>query len=133
MAENTARDFAQKGTAYARDTLEKSTAVAEESKKVMEQAYTTASKGAVDFNLQLLEVAQFNMNAAFDFARRLARVSSPTEFFELSAEHTRKQVETFTEQTKQLTTLAQKAATDAAQPLQSGATKAFNQTFNKKS
>ena len=49
MAENTARDFAQKGTAYARDTLEKSTAVAEETKKVMEHAYTTASKGAVDF------------------------------------------------------------------------------------
>jgi phasin len=98
----------------------------------MEHAYTTASKGAVDFNLQLLEVAQANMNAAFDFARRLARVSSPTEFFELSAEHTRKQVETLTEQTKQLTTLAQKAATEAAQPLQMGATKAFNQTFNKK-
>jgi phasin len=133
MAENTARDFAEKGTAYARDTLEKSTAAVEQTKKVMEQAYTTASKGAVDFNLHLLEIAQANMNEAFDFARRLARVSSPTEFFELSAAHTRKQFETLTEQTKQLTTMAQKAATDAAQPLQAGAAKTFNQAFNKRS
>jgi len=72
------------------------------------------------------------MNAAFDFARRLARVSSASEFFELSAEHTRKQVDTFTEQTKQLTSLAQKAATEAAQPLQAGAAKTFNQSFNKR-
>jgi hypothetical protein len=49
MAENSTHDFAEKGAAYARDTLEKSTVAAQETKKVMEQAYTTASKGAVDF------------------------------------------------------------------------------------
>jgi phasin len=133
MAENTARDFAEKGTSYARDALEKSKAAADETQKVMGQAYTTVSKGAVDFNLHLLEAAQANMNAAFDFARQLARVSSPTEFFELSAAHARKQVETFTEQTKQLTTLAQKAATEASQPFQAGAAKTFNQAFSKRS
>jgi phasin len=133
MAENTARDFAEKGTAYARDTLEKSKAAVEETQKVMGQAYTTASKGAVDFNLHLLEAAQANMNAAFDFARQLARVTSPTEFFELSAAHTRKQLETFTEQTKQLTTLAQKAVADPAHPFQTGAATAFNQAFSKRS
>jgi phasin family protein len=59
------------------------------------------------------------MNAAFDFARQLTNVKSPSEFFELSAAHARKQFETFTEQAKQLTTLGQKVATDAAQPFQS--------------
>jgi hypothetical protein len=82
MTENAARNFAEKGTAYAKDTLEKSKTAAEQTNKVMEEAYTTASKGAVDFNLHLIEIAQANMNSAFDFARQLTRVTSPTEFFE---------------------------------------------------
>ena len=133
MTENAARNFAEKGTAYAKDTLEKSKTAAEQTNKVMEEAYTTASKGAVDFNLHLIEIAQANMNSAFDFARQLTRVTSPTEFFELSAAQARKQFETLTEQTKQLTTLAQKAAADTAQPFQPGIAKTFNPLFNKSS
>ena len=91
----------------------------------MERTYSTASKGAADFNLHLLEMAQANMNAAFDFARQLTHVKSPSEFFELSAAHARKQFETFTEQTQRLTTLAQKVTTDAAQPLQTEVAKTF--------
>ena len=94
----------------------------------MEQTYSTASKGAADFNLHLLEIAQENTNAAFDFARQLSGVKSPSEFFELSTAHTRKQFEAFTEQTKQLTSLAQKVTTDAAQPLQAGVAKVFNRS-----
>ena len=83
----------------------------------MQQTYFAASKGAADFNVHLLDIAQENMNAAFDFARQLNRVTSPTQFFELSAAHARKQYETLTEQTQRLTSLAQKATTETAQPL----------------
>jgi hypothetical protein len=52
-----------------------------------------------DFNLHLLEIAQVNMNAGFDFARQLTRVKSPSEFFELSAAppdgHSRQPVSNF--------------------------------------
>jgi hypothetical protein len=92
----------------------------------MEQTLSTASKGAADFNSDLLEIAQENMNAAFDFARQLTRIKSPSEFFELSAAHARKQFEKYTEQTQRLTSFAQKATSDAAQPLQSGVAKVFN-------
>jgi phasin len=109
MTENAVRNFAQKAAAYTKDTLEKSTTAAEETTKVMEQSYMTASKGTVDFNLQLIEIAQRNMNAAFDFARQLAHVKSPAEFLELSAAGVRKQFETFTEQSKHLTGLAPKS------------------------
>jgi phasin family protein len=57
----------------------------------------------------LLEIAQANINATFDFARQLARVKSPSEFFELSTAHARKQFEMFTEQSQRLTSLAQNA------------------------
>jgi phasin len=128
MTENVSREFAEKSAERVRDTYGKVQAAAEESTKVMERTYSTASKGAVDFNLHLLEIAQGNMNAAFDFARQLTHVKSPSEFFELSAAHMRKQFENFTEQAKHLTTLAQKVTTDAAQPLQSEVAKTFKKS-----
>src|SRR5712671_2804392 len=69
MAENVAREFAETGAARAKETFGKVQAAAEESTKVMEQAVSTASKGAADFNSHLLDIAQKNMNAAFDLAR----------------------------------------------------------------
>jgi phasin len=126
MPENVVRELSEKGAAYAKDTYGKTQAAAGQATKVMEQTYSAASKGAADFNLQLLEITQANMNAAFDLARQLTRVTSPSEFFELTAAHVRKQLETFTEQTQHLTTLAQKVTTEAAQPLQAGVAKTFN-------
>ena len=116
MTENV-REFAEKGAARAKDTT-----------KVMEQTYSAASKGAADFNLHLIEIAQTNLNAAFDFARQLTRVTSPSEFFQFSAAHGQKQFQTFAEQTQQLTTLAQKVTTEAAQPFQAGVAKTFNKS-----
>ena len=71
MTENVARDFAEKSAARAKDTYGKAQATAEETTKVMERSYSTASKGAADFNLNLLEMAQANMNAGL-------RLCSPT-------------------------------------------------------
>jgi phasin len=122
MTEKVVRQFAERGAA-----------AAEETKKGVEQAYKTASKGAADFSLQLIDVAQANMNASFDFVRQLSGVKSPSEFMELSTAHARKQWETLTEQTQQLTAMAQKMTTEAAQPFQAGIAKTFNQPFNKSS
>ena len=127
MTENVAREFVEKGAARAEDAYRKTQAAAGETTKVMEQTYSAASKGAADFNLHLLDIAQANMNAAFDFARQLTRVTLPSEFFELSTAHVRKQVERLTEQTRDLTHLAQKVTTQAAQPLQAVA-RTFNQS-----
>jgi phasin len=128
MTENVAREFVEKSADRVKDSYGKAQAAAEETTKVMERTYSTASKGAADFNLHLLEMAQENMNTAFDFARELTRVKSPSEFFELSAAHMRKQFSTFTEQATNLTTLAQKVTTDAAQPLQSEVAKTFRKS-----
>ena len=128
MTENVAREFAEKSAARARDAYGQAQTTAEETTKVMGRSYSTASKGAADFNLHLLEMAQANMNAAFDFARQLTRVKSPTEFLELSTAQVRKQFETLSGQTQRLTALAQKATTDAAQPLQAEVAKAFKKS-----
>ena len=128
MTENVVREFAEVGAARVKDTFGKTQAAAKETTKVMEQTYSAASKGVADFNLHFLEIAQANMNAAFDFARQLTRVTSPSEFLQLSAAHVQKQLQTLTEQTQQLTTLAQKVTTEAAQPIQAGVAKTFNKS-----
>ncbi|MFL6799268.1 MAG: phasin family protein [Xanthobacteraceae bacterium] len=133
MADNAARNFAQKGSEYAKETIDKTKAGATEGAKAMQDSYRTASNGAVEFNLQVIELAQNNMNAAFDFARRLARAQSPSEYLELSVTHARKQWETFTEQAQHLTASAQKLTSDAAGPLQAGMGKVFEHGFGKNS
>jgi phasin len=115
-------------TESVKDTNGKVHAAGKETAEVMQHTYSAASKGAAEFNLHFLEMAQENMNAAFDFARQLTHIKLPSEFCELSAAHMRKQFETFTEQAKHLTTLAQKVTTDASQPFQAKVAKTFKKS-----
>ena len=128
MTENVVHHTAERGAAHAKDAYRRTQEAAGETTRVMEQTYSAASKGAADFNLHFLHITQANMNAAFDFARELTHVRSLPEFFEVSTAHVRKQVETLTKQTQDLTHLTQKVTTQAAQPFQ-----AVGKTFNQSS
>ena len=55
----------------------------------------------------------------------LMTAKSPSEVIELSSVHARKQFETLSEQSKELGALAQKVATETAEPMKSGMNKAF--------
>jgi hypothetical protein len=76
---------------------------------------------------KFIEFAQNNTKAAFDFVQKLSGVKSPSDFIELSTDHSRKQFETLTEQTKALAALAQKVALATVEPLKTGVTKAYGQ------
>jgi phasin len=119
------REIAEKSVAQAKDAYERVKAAAEEATDVLEDTYTTAAKGAADYNLKVIEAARANTNAAFDYARELLDVKSFSEVIELSTSHARKQFEAVSEQTKELAALAQKVATETTEPLKSGVTKAF--------
>jgi phasin len=120
------REFAERGVAQAKDTYEKMKAAAEEATDVLETSYSTASKGAGEYGLKVIEAARVNTNAAFDFFGELITAKTPSELIELSSSHARKQFETLTEQSKELGALAQKVATDTAEPIKSGMNKAFS-------
>ena len=119
------REAAEKSVAHAKDTYEKVKAATEEATDLLEDTYTTAMKGSVDYNLKLIEAARANANATFDFASELIGVKSLAEVVELSTAHARKQFEAFTQQAKDLTAAAQKLATDTSEPLKTGVSKAF--------
>ena len=102
------RDTAEKGATQAKETYENMTAASTEAADLIKNSYWTAVKGVEDYNSKFIEFARANTNATFDFVQKMSGVKSPTAFIELWTEHARKQVETLTEQTKELAALAQK-------------------------
>ncbi|MGB7280144.1 MAG: phasin family protein [Pseudolabrys sp.] len=106
------RELADKGVAQARDTYEKAKAATEQATNQLKEAYTTAAKGATDYNIKVIEIARANTNTAVDNAFELLGVKSLTEFVELSTKHARKQFEVMTAQTRELAELAQTVTTE---------------------
>jgi hypothetical protein len=86
---------------------------------------TTAAKGAAEYNAKVIQIAHANVNAAFDYARDFSGVRSPLEFLAVMTGHARKGFDTVSGQTQELTALAQKVASDAAEPLKAGAARVF--------
>ncbi len=73
-----------------------------EAADLIKNSYSTAVKGVQDYNNKFIEFTHANTNAAFDFVQKMSGVKSPSAFVELSTEHARKQLETLTEQSKNL-------------------------------
>lgn len=106
------RELADQGIVQARETYEKAKAATEKATDQLKEAYTTAAKGATDYNIKVIEIARANTNTAVDNAFELLGVKSLTEFVELSTKHARKQFEVMTAQTRELAELAQKVTTE---------------------
>ena len=120
------REAAEKGVAQAKEGWEKMKSATEEATEVLEESYTTAAKGASEYGLKVIDAARTNTNAAFDFATEMATAKSLSELVELSTAHARKQFDTVSAQTKELTSLAQKVTADTVEPFKTGFTSAFS-------
>jgi phasin len=119
------RAFAEKGVSQARESYTKFKDAAETHNSTIEAVFTSATKGATDYSAKLLDMVKANTNAAFDFAQELVSAKSVPQAMELWSAHAKKQVETFTAQTKELAELSQKIATETAEPIKTGAAKMF--------
>jgi len=119
------REFAEKSVTQARDNWEKVKAATDETTELIEDSYATASKGVIDYGRKLLEVSRANTNSAFDYASELMGARSLSDVVEVSSAHARKQFDAFSVQSRELAELAQKVATDAAEPIKHGVNAAF--------
>ena len=119
------RALAEQGVQQAKDSYARIKNAAEETTDLVEDAYLSATKGATEFNLKAIEALRANMNTGFDYARAMLATKSLSEVVELSASHVRRQFDTLTAQSKELSALAQKVATEAAEPIKSGVAKTF--------
>ncbi len=124
-----ARRFADRTTTTAREAMQKGTAVAEESTRAMGNGYLAAAEAVRNFNMKLIEMTQTNMMAALNFSQRLATAKGPSEAAAVWSSCAHERFETLTDQSRELTALAQKVMTSTAEPL----TQSFGQTLHGKS
>jgi len=111
------REFAEKGIAQAKENYERVKSAAEQATDVLEDTYSTASKGCTSYGLKLIETTRTNSDAAFELMTELMTAKSYSEVVELSSAYFRKQFDTLITQTKELSEHAQKVATETAEPI----------------
>lgn len=119
------REFAEKSVTQAKDNWEKMKVVTEQATDLIEESYATASKGCSEYGLKMIEAARANTNAHFDYTAELLTVKSLAQAIELSTAHLRKQFDTMAAQSKELSALAQKVASETTEPLKESVSTVF--------
>lgn len=61
------------------------------------------------YQRKILEITQANAQAAFEFGKALTGCRAPEDFVNLTQDYTKKQIETFQQQAKELMELARKS------------------------
>ena len=120
------RDMAETGAKQSKETFEKIGAATTEAAEAMTNCCSTVLKGMQQYNSKVAEFTQTNAKSAVEFVQRLAGVKSPSEFIQVSTEHAKHQLETMTEQAKQLAELTQQVTLTTAEPIKSSFAKVFN-------
>ena len=119
------RAFAEKGVSQAREGYAKFKDVAETHNGTIEAVFTSYNKGASAYSTKVMEFIKANSTSSLDFAQELFGVKSPAEALELWTSHTKKTLETYTAQAKELAELGQKIATETAEPIKATAAKYY--------
>ncbi|HZV20500.1 MAG TPA: phasin [Hyphomicrobiales bacterium] len=119
------RAFAEKGVSQARDNYARFKDVAETHNSTIEAVFANAGKGASEYSAKVMEFIKTNTTATLDFAQELVAVKTPSEALELWTSHARKQFESFSAWSKELTELSQRIATETVEPIKANASKMF--------
>jgi phasin len=120
------REFAEKGIAQAKENYEKVKSAAEHATDVLEDTYSTASKGCASYGLKVIETTRANTEATFDLMSELMAAKSYSEVVELSSAYLRKQFDAMIAQAKELSEHAQKVASETAEPIKESISGTFN-------
>ena len=117
------RGIAEQGAVRAKETYERMKAASGEIADILRETYSTNANGAADYGAKVIEISSANTNSAFDFLTSLMNTKSLSEIIQLSATQSRKNFEVTSSQNKELWQLAQKVATETAEPIKTGFTK----------
>jgi phasin len=117
------RGIAEQNVERARENCEKMKAASGEIADILREAYSTNTKGAADYGVKLIEISSVNASSAFDFLTHLMGTKSLSEIMQLSATQGRRNFEVTSAQNKELWQLAQKVATETAEPIKESFTR----------
>ena len=124
---NQMRKSADKSARVARETLEKSSAAAEETAQEVQQSYSASVENIRDLNIRLIDMARANTEAVFDLANQIATADAPSDFVSVWSAHAERQFEMLTAHTTELTEVGQKVTGACAEPL----ARRFGRAFRK--
>jgi phasin len=110
------RAFAEKSVEQARKAFDGFVSAASQAASSLDGRAQAAQAGAKDVTQRAVGFAEQNMASSFDFAQKLVRAQDVSEVMRLHAEYVRKQIDTLSEQAKELGQTAGRLAMDAAKP-----------------
>lgn len=119
------RGFAEQGADRAKEGCQKMKAASGEIAEVLREAYSANAKGATDYGAKVIEISRENANSALQFMADLMDTRSLSEALSLSATQSRKNLEFASAQNSELWKLAQKVATESAEPIKKSFSKAL--------
>jgi phasin len=119
------RSALEKGVVESRAVFTKAKIAADETASAFEVSFAAAKDGALAINAKAFDALRANADASFDFLKAVFAVKSLPDLVTLQTEFARKQAETIASQSKEFGALAQKAMTDAVEPLKEQAARSF--------
>ena len=100
-----------------RESFDKTLETGDETVRGIQEGFTSALENVPDLNARLIDMAQANTDAAFNFAREVAEAKAPSDLVQAWTTHVTKQFDTLTKQAGELTTLSQRFTSTSAEPV----------------
>jgi phasin len=119
------RALAEKTVNQTREAYERGKEALEEAIDALERSFDAAGQGATAFNRKLIDIAQRNLNSAFDLAKRLAGAKNVAEIVELQSAFIRQQFDVFAGQAGEIRALTSKIAADTTEPIKDQVSRTF--------
>ena len=120
------RALAEKTVSQSREAYERGKEQLEEAIDALERSFDAAGQGATAFNRKLIDLAQRNLNSAFDLAKKLAGAKTLGEILELQSTFIRSQFDVFANQAGEIRALTTKIAADTTEPIKHQMTRTFD-------
>ena len=122
------RSFTEQGLNQSREAYGRLRAATEEATDVMQQSFETTRDSMRDVQLQTLDVAKANADAAFDLARRMLTVTSVADAVQLQTTFARERFEALVDYSKNVQSSLTKVSTEAGRPVRVMFDRAVNQS-----
>jgi phasin len=121
------RALAEKTLAQTRQAYDHSLDALDASLTTFQKSFEAAGQGAAAFNRKIVDIARRNVDANFELGKSLASAKNLVDIVELQSAFWREQFGTLTAQAAEVSSLATKVTTDAAEPIKSQVVAAENQ------
>jgi hypothetical protein len=114
------RSMNEKTVVQTREVYDRSKDAFDVSVSTLERTFDAAGQGVVAFNRKFVDIAQRNVNAAFDLAKSMAGAKNLAEILRLQGAYWQKLCGNLTSQAEEVRALSTKATADAGKQVKRG-------------